>query len=69
MLLNRYRIVQERVVVFCKFLQANPTHQPTAPLKLAGPGAAIFFTYTEAEQYALMPVCIKLSALIDQVQE
>jgi hypothetical protein len=65
----QYRVLQERVVIFCKFLQANPTFQPTGKgLKLAGVGQGIFYQYTDAELNALTPVCTSLTQLINQIQ-
>lgn len=64
----QYRLLQERVVVFCKFLEANPGYQPPPQgTKIAGsPG--YFYTYTAAEANALIPVCTSLMQLINQVQ-
>jgi hypothetical protein len=65
---RQYRILKERVVVFCKFLQANPSFQPTGPLQLAGVSAGNFYQYSVGEQNALIPVCTELNALIEQTQ-
>ena len=65
----QYRVLQERVVVFCKFLQANPSFQPPPQgFKLAGSGQGIFYQYTAAELNALIPVCTSLTQLINQIQ-
>ena len=69
MSVRQYRILQERVVVFCKFLQANPGFQPTKPLSLAGASPGKSYTFTAAEMAALIPTCTNLNALINQVQQ
>jgi hypothetical protein len=64
----QYRMLQERVVVFCKFLQANPNFQPTQPLSIAGSGTGNAYHYSVGEMQALIPVCTNLLALISQIQ-
>jgi len=65
----QYRRLQERVVVFCMFLQANPGFQPPAQgLQLAGASKGHTYKYTAAEVNALTPVCKSLTQLINQVQ-
>jgi hypothetical protein len=61
-------MLQERVVVFCKFLQANPNFQPTQPLSIAGSGTGNAYHYSVGEMQALIPVCTNLLALISQIQ-
>lgn len=63
---RQYRILKERVAVFCNFLQNNPGFQPTAPLAIAGASLGMSYTYTVSEMNALMPTCVTLNALITQ---
>jgi hypothetical protein len=69
MTVRQYRVLQERVIVFCKYLKSNPPPPPAGQgLQIPGANPGKFYQFTAAEMNALIPVCVSLSELIDQVQ-
>ena len=64
----QYRTLQERVVVFCKYLKSNPPPPAGQGLKIPGVGQGILFQFSAGEVSALTPVCTSLTQLINQIQ-
>lgn len=66
---KQYRVVQERVIVFCKYLEnAGALPPPGKELKIAGANPGNYYQYSPGEISALSPECPSLVQLINQIQ-
>lgn len=65
---RQYRILQERVIVFCKYLKNNPPPPAGQGMRIPGANPGKYYEFSAGEMEALKPVCVSLGELIDQVQ-
>jgi hypothetical protein len=64
---KQYRMLKERVKSLCKYLQTNPPPPPGQGTRIPGANPGKYYEFTAGELAALVPVCVQLTELMDQV--
>lgn len=65
---RQYRMLKERVKMLCKYLRNSPPPPPGQGVKVPGANTGKYYEFSASELAALIPVCVRLNELIDQVQ-